>query len=119
MILSCMTTAVFATESTTQTSTAYELLNGKKVLFIGDSYVYYGRTVESKGTSLTQSSRSNDKGGFYQLCKANGIDVEVTNWTFGSHGLRETFDGVCTETTCPAYTNGESHEDYLTDRNFD
>jgi len=118
MILSCMTTAVFATE-TTEPSTAYELLNGKKVLFIGDSYVYYGRTVEAKGNNLTQSSRSNDKGGFYQLCKANGIDVEVTNWTFGSHGLRETFDGVCTETTCPAYTNGESHEDYLTDRNFD
>ncbi len=91
-------------------------LDGKKVLFIGDSYVYYGRNVEAK-TGLTQESRSNDKGGFYQLCKANGIDVSVTNWSFGSHSLAEIFDGVCTETTCSGY--GESHEDYLTDRNFD
>jgi len=118
LVLSSISVNVWAEDTQTEGTTAKELLDGKKVIFIGDSYVYYGHTVKPN-YNLTQSSRSNDKGGFYQLCKANGIDVSVTNWTFGSHGLSETFDGVCTETTCDAYAKGESHEDYLTDRNFD
>ena len=45
-------------------------LDGKRVIFIGNSYVYYGRTVINKSTSvMTQAERDNDMGFFYQLCK--------------------------------------------------
>ena len=51
------------------------MLSGKKILFIGNSYTYYGNAVMHKGYSvLTQEARSGDQGWFYQLCKAKGIN---------------------------------------------
>ena len=51
-------------------------LDGKRVIFIGNSYVYYGRTVINQSTSvMTQAERENDKGFFYQLCKENGYEI--------------------------------------------
>ena len=86
-------------------------LNGKKILIIGNSYVYYGRSVIHKGTSVKdQASRSNDKGFFYQLCKLNGYDVSVTNWTFGGHGLGDFCDKPCSRGDCP----NTIHQNYLT-----
>ena len=92
-------------------------LDGKKIIFIGDSFVYYGQTVLEKSQSyLKQSDRINDKGYFYQLCKANGENVSVTNFTFGGHGLSSFCSGSCnTEKVC----KGEDHFSYLTDRNYD
>lgn len=92
-------------------------LDGKKIIFIGDSFVYYGQTVLEKATSyLKQSDRVNDKGYFYQLCKANGENVSVTNFTFGGHGLSSFCSGVCNaEKSC----KGEDHFSYLIDRNYD
>ena len=53
-------------------------LDGKKIIFIGNSYTYYGKTVlEKKQTILTQAERSNDHGFFYQLSKENGANVFV------------------------------------------
>ena len=63
------------------------VLNRKKIIFIGDSFVYYGNVVIN-GTA----SRYDDKGYFYQLCKANGLDVSVTNWTYGSTGLNTIYN---------------------------
>lgn len=75
----------------------YEDLNGKKFLIIGNSYVYNSLSVVKKSNSVVdQESRSNDQGYFYQLCKANGYEVSVTNWTFGGHGLYELFGTTCT-----------------------
>ena len=92
-------------------------LDGKKIIFIGNSYTYYGQTVREKSQSyLTQSSRSNDHGYFYHLCQANGEEVEVTNWTFGGHGLGNLFGGNC---TANRGCDGEDHKAYLTDRYFD
>ena len=89
-------------------------LNGKKVIFIGNSYTYYGLTVIEKKTSvLTQSERSNDKGYFYQLCKANGDNVQVTNWVFGGHNINYIFSDSCPE------CSGINHKTYLTDKYFD
>lgn len=89
-------------------------LNGKKIIFIGNSYTYYGLTVIEKKTSvLTQSERSNDKGYFYQLCKANGDNVQVTNWVFGGHNINYIFSDSCPE------CSGIDHKTYLTDRYFD
>ena len=71
-------------------------LDGKKFIFIGNSYTYYGKCVLDKGQSVySQSSRVNDQGLFYQICKANGIDVNVTNFTFGGHTLEDHYSGCC------------------------
>ncbi len=94
------------------------IIDGKKILFIGNSHVYRGMTVIEKELSiLDQESRSDDTGYFYQLCKANGYDVSITNWTFSGHGLFHIFGGnPCTyNSSC----NGKVHEDYLIDRDFD
>jgi hypothetical protein len=65
---------------------------------------------------LTQEQRSNDQGFFYQPCKANAVDVEVTNWSYGSHSITDFFEGPCkTEREC----YGEYHEYYLKDPYFD
>ena len=92
-------------------------LDGKKIIFIGNSYTYYGQTVLEKSQKyLTQASRVNDKGYFYQLCKANGMNVNVTNWTFGGHSLAHLFDGNC---SANRGCDGEDHKAYLTDANYD
>lgn len=92
-------------------------LDGKKVIFVGNSYVYYGQTVLNKPKSvLTQAERGHDRGYFYQLCRACGSEVEVTNWTFGGHGLTDLFREPCQR---PGSCEGIRHEAYLTDRAFD
>lgn len=96
---------------------AIEALDGKKILFIGNSYTHRGNAVIHKGyDTLTQEERSNDQGYFYQICKENGINVSVTNWCFGSHSITDTFAEAC---TCKTPCEGVNHPSYLTDRNFD
>ena len=93
-------------------------LDGKRVIFIGNSYVYYGRTVINKSTSvMTQAERENDKGFFYQLCRENGQEVNVTNWTFGGHGLADFFGAPCAHASSAC--RGTRHEDELKNRYYD
>ena len=93
------------------------MLNGKKIIFIGNSYTYYGQTVlEKTQKELTQDIRSNDTGYFYQLCQDNGAEVEVTNWTFGGHSFEHLFGGDC---AANRGCNSEDHASYLTDKKFD
>ena len=93
-------------------------LDGKRVIFIGNSYVYYGRTVINQSSSvMTQAERENDKGFFYQLCKENGMDVSVTNWTFGGHGLADFFGAPCAHASSAC--RGTRHEDELKNRFYD
>ena len=93
------------------------MLDGKKVLFMCNSHTYRGYTVLQKQNDvLTQEERSNDQGYFYQLCKANGAEVSVTNWTFGNHGLRSLFGAPC---NVNGVCKDVMHEEYLTDRYFD
>lgn len=66
-------------------------LNGKKLLFVGDSFLFTGRAV-LQNTAPEEENRRNDHGYFYQLCKANGMDVSVTNWTYGGKGLQTIMD---------------------------
>lgn len=98
--------------------TGPEALQGKKIIFLGNSYTFWGQTVIHKGYEvLTQLERSYDQGYFYQLCKANGIDVSVTNWTFGAHDIVDFFlqDGCGAERDC----DGEFHQYFLKDPYFD
>ena len=92
------------------------VLDGKKVIFLGNSHTYYGRTVLGKSVSmLTQAQRMGDKGYFYQLCKSNGAEVSVTNWTFGGHYLTSMFNPCNSKKGC----DGEIHKNYLVDKNYD
>jgi hypothetical protein len=94
---------------------AVEALDGKKVLVVGNSYMFYGGAVQRVGPILEQEPRNHDTGYFYQLCKAQGAEVSITNWTFGDHSLWESLGNSCTRTDC----YGVDHLSYLTDRYFD
>lgn len=128
LLAGCAGATAAATQSTTKATettapsaprlTGKEALQGKKILFLGNSYTFFGQTVNHKGYEvLTQEERSHDRGFFYQLCKANGIDVEVTNFTFGSHNITDLIGyGPCrAERAC----DGHTHSDFLTDPYFD
>lgn len=138
VLILCLSLALFAgcggqsadpgqtTDSTPETTestqvswpTGKEALQGKKIIFLGNSYTFWGQTVIHKGYDvLTQDKRSNDQGYFYQLCKANGIDVNVTNFTFGSHDATDLVGyGPCNaERDC----DDEYHQYYLQDPYYD
>lgn len=89
------TTAPTEGETTQKNSAAMEALDGKRVIFFGNSHCYYSKCVIDKGQSTTLTGRNNDQGVFYQLCKANGITVDVTNYTFGVHQLSDFYSGSC------------------------
>lgn len=106
-----------ATEATEPWLTGKEALQGKKVMIIGNSYTFCGYTVLTGDcTILRQDLRENDQGIFYQLCKANGIDVSVTNWAYGSHSLTDFFNGKC---KAGRECDGMDHEMHITDPYFD
>lgn len=101
--------------NTTDSSTG--LLDGKKIIFIGNSHTYVGNVVtQVYNKNPRQEDRDHNTGLFYLLCSKQGSEVNVTNWTFSSHGLSSLFGGTCT-------TDGDcfglNHEEYLTDRYFD
>ena len=118
-----------ATPTTTATAEATEpqptaeasnagVLAGKKIIFIGNSYTQAANVVIDYGYSkLTQQERIYDQGYFYQLCKANGIDVEVTNWVFGAHNFTDIMseECLCEDSKC----EGQNHLAHLTDPYFD
>ncbi|MBQ9115476.1 MAG: SGNH/GDSL hydrolase family protein [Clostridia bacterium] len=90
--------------------------SGDRVIIIGNSYVYNGNAVVNiRNSEKRQSVRENDHGYFYQLCKANGIDVNVTNWCFGGHGLADLFAQPCSRKECDSCR----HEEFLLDRYYD
>ena len=92
-----------------------EGLDGKKVIFFGNSHTYYGKTVIDQGQSFDMEDRVNDQGIFYQLCKANGINVNVTNYTFGVHELADFYSGSC----AAGKHDGHNHLEDITDYNYD
>ncbi len=99
-------------------------LDGKKVLFVGCSYTYYGGTVtrdlEETNLKTGLDTRVNDKGYFYQLCRAAGAEVNVVDWTFGGHALSDLLgeEPCAVRPPCQGMTpNG--HLAFLTDRTYD
>lgn len=89
-------------------------LDGKRVIFIGNSHTHYGKTVINK-SSMSLSDRENDRGMFYHLCRLNGMDVSVTNWTFGAHNLSDTFSSG----KCPKCNSDVNHKDELANGYYD
>lgn len=96
---------------------AVEALDGKKIIFIGNSFTQSAFTIMPKPELImTQQERTGVHGLFYELCKANGAEVSITNWCFGGHDITDTFGAPCgSKKEC----KGQMHEDYLTDRYFD
>jgi len=95
------------------------ILSDKKVIVIGNSHTYFGGMVNEIPQSTMQLNfRTGDKGYFYTLCKANDVfNIQVTNWTFGNHSLKDLFSGYCNaDRSCG---NGSDHLSHLTDNNFD
>ncbi len=106
-----------APEEPKEQTNVQKLLDGKKVLFLGNSYVYYGNCVLPNGrTAYTWADRSEDKGYFYQLCKENGAEVKVRNWCFSGHTIYDILDGPCTHNI---ECKGVVHEDHIEDKFFD
>ena len=102
-----------------------EALDGKKVLFVGSSATYYGGCVTPSDTDESNlvrelDTRTHDNGFFYQLCKANGAEVNVVDWTFGGHGVTALLgtEPCTTRTPCEG-TTPEGHLAFLTDRYYD
>ncbi len=107
-----------ATEPAPTWPTGKEALQGKKIIFIGNSYTFWGQTVIYKDQDvLTQDARSFDHGYFYQLCKANGMEVSVTNWTFGGHDITAMFGRPCNKGDEKCLD--EYHEYFIKDAWFD
>ena len=95
-------------------------LDGKRIIFVGNSFIYYGQTVLAKscGEYPTLEMRKNDTGYFYQIAKANGENVSVTNWTFPDHRFAHLFSGEkCTHKKCEEL--GINHLTALTDKYYD
>lgn len=100
----------------TASAEAKAALDGKKILFVGNSYTYFGNAVIQDSLSVKeQTARENDQGYFYQLCKAMGIEVNVTDWTFGAHDLTDSLGTACARDNCA----GANHIIHMLDKKFD
>lgn len=65
-------------------------INGMKVVFIGNSMIYYGGVV-TKG-----NMQGKDYGWFYEIAKANGDDITVYDCTYGNHTIKDFTESGCT-----------------------
>ncbi len=58
-------------------------LDGKKVIFIGNSFIYYG------GCVIKGNQRKSDAGLFKKICELNGDNVTVTDCCYGGKNLSQ------------------------------
>ena len=64
--------------------------SGKKAIFIGNSFIYWGGCVTFiTNDDYNESLRyaGGDKGYFNEVCKSNGVNMDVYNYTYGSKNL--------------------------------
>lgn len=70
-------------------------IDGTKIMFIGNSFIYYGNCVNY---ALDDADRHVlDEGYFYQICKANGDNVEVYNYTWMAKDLDWIYENQLTK----------------------
>jgi len=101
-----------------EVGTKSDALNGKKILFVGNSFTYYGNVVMRTGREhqTLNDKRLNDKGYFYYMCKESGADVSVTDWCFGGHSFKDFFGDAC---RANRGCDGFNHYAQLTDKYYD
>ncbi len=68
--------------------------SGKKAIFIGNSFIFWGNCVNyiyykdvPADQDLQTRLKGEDNGYFKQVCKSNGIDITVYNFTYGGKNL--------------------------------
>lgn len=69
---------------------APSILDNKKAIFIGNSFIYWGGCVtfvKNHGENEPIREAGGDKGYFNEVCKANGVDIDVYNYTYGGKNL--------------------------------
>ena len=67
------------------------LMKNKKAIFIGNSFIYWGGCVTFLNNYETNEpirAAGGDKGYFNEVCKANGIEMDVYNYTYGGQNLK-------------------------------
>lgn len=67
-------------------------LDGKRIMFAGNSLTYYGEVVINSDGSPTQN-----KGVFEKIAESFGDKVKVTNFTYGSAGFTDGRDKASTD----------------------
>ena len=75
-------------------------LDGKKIMFAGNSLTYYGEVVINDGGSPTSK-----KGVFEKVAEFFGDKVTVTNFTYGSAGFTDGREKASTDGIPTSYTN--------------
>lgn len=80
-------------KSATDSGAAIRSLDGKNVMFIGNSFIYYGYCVNNGSQTKT------DKGYFKQLCTANGENVNVYDYVWGGRNLDYIYDNYLVDCT--------------------
>lgn len=76
-------------------SKAPSLMDDKKAIFIGNSFIYWGGCVtfiKNDGIYEEVRAAGGDKGYFNEICKANGIEMDVYNYTYGAQNLNTIYD---------------------------
>ncbi|MCQ2426989.1 MAG: hypothetical protein MJ137_01130 [Clostridia bacterium] len=76
-------------------------LDGKNVMFIGNSMIYYGGAVTKGGY------RGTDSGWFKNICTANGMNTTVIDCTYGSHHLYDFSASGCKTSGCDVGVGGD------------
>lgn len=61
-------------------------LDGKNILFAGNSFVYYGHCI------LEGNQKELDYGYLYEICKANGDNVKIYDYVWGGKDLKWIYD---------------------------
>ena len=67
------------------------LMNNKKAIFIGNSFIYWGGCVtflKNYETNEPIRASGGDKGYFNEVCKASGVNMDVYNYTYGGQNLK-------------------------------
>lgn len=83
-----------------------ETITGKKAIFIGNSFIYWGNCVNfipytdgNEEIDFQTRLKGEDNGYFAQVCKANGVDMTVYNFTYGGKDLAWIYDNKLTDAT--------------------
>lgn len=82
-----------------ETYKAKTFMTDKKAIFIGNSFIYWGGCVtfiENHGIYEEVRAQGGDKGYFNEICKANGINMDVYNYTYGGKDLAWIYENKLT-----------------------
>ena len=80
----------------TDSKTPSQITN-KKAIFIGNSFIYWGGCVtfiQNDAEFEEIRAAGGDKGYFNEICKANGIEMDVYNYAYGTKNLTWIYENI-------------------------